>query len=100
MTRRHDPAAWMWTEAVDLMDRAERMHRQFFRMATRGAPERPRWEPPVDVYAGEHELRVEVRDETLSPDESYTWVFHLVDGSAEQALAVARRVNVNRRLVR
>lgn len=43
---------------------------------------------------------VEVRDETLSPDESYTWVFHLVDGSAEQALAVARRVNVNRRLVR
>ena len=60
MTRRHDPAAWMWTEAVDLMDRAERMHRQFFRMATRGAPERPRWEPPVDVYAGEHELRVEI----------------------------------------
>lgn len=60
MTNRRDPAAWMWTEAVNLMDRAERMHRQFFRMATGGALERPRWEPPVDVYSGENEVLVEI----------------------------------------
>ena len=60
MIKRRDPAAWMWAEAVDLMEQAERMHRQFFRITTRGAPERPRWEPPVDVYSGEHEVLVEI----------------------------------------
>lgn len=42
-----DLEAWMWSEAVRMLDRAERMERQFFR---RGAPRRPQWEPPVDVY--------------------------------------------------
>ncbi len=60
MTRRQDPAAWMWADAVELMDRAERMHRQFCRIAARGAPERPRWEPPADLFAGEREVRVEI----------------------------------------
>lgn len=43
---------------------------------------------------------VEMRDETLAAGESATWVFHVVEGTAEQALAVARSVNVNRRLGR
>jgi len=39
----------MWTQAVELLEQAERMHRQFFRLA---ASERaqPTWEPPVDVF--------------------------------------------------
>ena len=41
-----------------------------------------------------------MRDETLTEDEGATWVFHIVDGSAEQALAIARQVNVTRRLNR
>lgn len=60
MNQRRDPATWMWAEAMGLMEQAERMHRQFFRMATSGAPERPRWEPPADVYAGEREVLVEI----------------------------------------
>jgi HSP20 family molecular chaperone IbpA len=60
MMKRRDPAAWMWAEAVDLMEQAERMHRQFFRMATTGAPERPRWEPPADVYSSDDEVLVEI----------------------------------------
>jgi HSP20 family protein len=44
-----DPADWMWRQAIELFEQAERMHRQFFRLA---APERipPTWEPPVDVF--------------------------------------------------
>lgn len=44
-----DPRTWMWAEAVELLDRAERMHRQFFRRVA--VPSRaPTWEPPVDVF--------------------------------------------------
>lgn len=44
-----DGRAWMWAEALQTLDRAERMHRQFFRprRATTGAPA---WEPPVDIF--------------------------------------------------
>lgn len=56
--KRSNPNPWMWSEAVDLLDRAERMQRQFFRLA--GGTERPRWEPPIDVYATGDEILVEV----------------------------------------
>lgn len=48
----------MWSEAVGLLEQAERMHRQFFRLA--GSAERPRWEPPVDVYGGTDEVLIEI----------------------------------------
>jgi HSP20 family molecular chaperone IbpA len=38
----------MWAEAFDLLERAERLHRQFFRFGDTGG-DAPRWEPPVDV---------------------------------------------------
>jgi HSP20 family molecular chaperone IbpA len=60
MSQRRDPTSWMWADAVNLMEQAERMHRQFFRIATAGVPERPRWEPPADVYASEHEVLIEI----------------------------------------
>ena len=44
-----DPTAWMWSEAVHMLEQAERMHRQFFRPGSpRGA--RTVWEPPVNVF--------------------------------------------------
>jgi HSP20 family protein len=58
MSKRRNPEAWMWSEAVGLLEQAERMHRQFFRLA--GSSERPRWEPPVDVYGGADEVLIEV----------------------------------------
>lgn len=40
------------------------------------------------------------RDETLWAEESATWVFHVFDGSAEEAAAFARRLNSEPRLSR
>jgi len=47
----------MWQQASDLLDQAERMHRQLFRP---GSPGRACaiWEPPVDVFEDERELFV------------------------------------------
>lgn len=51
---------WMWAETVDLLEQAERLRRQFFRLATAGTRKQPQWEPPVDVYASETQVLVEV----------------------------------------
>ena len=51
----NDPRQWMWGEAVDMLARAERLHRQLFQPATAPA-RRPSWEPPVDVLETEREV--------------------------------------------
>lgn len=52
-----DTASWMWAEACDMLERADRLHRQFFRLGTTG--ERgPVWEPPVDVYESPEEIGI------------------------------------------
>jgi HSP20 family molecular chaperone IbpA len=48
---------WMWAEAWDVLERAERLHRQFFRLALSGARP-PVWEPPVDVFETERDLSI------------------------------------------
>jgi len=46
---------WMWSEACDMLARAERMHRELFRPA--GLRERqPAWEPPVDILETDLEV--------------------------------------------
>ena len=52
-----DPRDWMWGEAVDMLARAERLHRQLFHPANAPA-RRPSWEPPVDVLETDHEVVV------------------------------------------
>jgi HSP20 family molecular chaperone IbpA len=47
----------MWSEAVEMLARAERMHRQMFE-PQRGGPRLPCWEPPVDVLETEREVIV------------------------------------------
>src|SRR3954447_1328167 len=46
MTSR-DLRSWMWGEALSLMNEADRLQRQFFRMGTSQAAFA--WEPPADV---------------------------------------------------
>ena len=60
--KRRAMRSWMWAETVDMLDQAERLQRQFFRLAARPAdPQQcPQWEPPVDVYAGAEQVLVEV----------------------------------------
>lgn len=50
-----DPGDWMWAEACALIDRAERLQRQFFQPGFPAAPA-PTWQPPVDVMESEREL--------------------------------------------
>ena len=57
MFRRPDPADWMWAHAVELMAQAERMHQQFFRLAT-SARAQASWEPPVDIFEDDREVIV------------------------------------------
>jgi HSP20 family molecular chaperone IbpA len=49
----------MWAHAVDLIEQAEHMHRQFFRLASPGRSQAV-WEPPVDVLEDEREFVVVV----------------------------------------
>lgn len=49
----------MWAHAIDLMDQAERMHRQFFRLAS-SSQAQASWEPPVDVFEDENEVVIVV----------------------------------------
>jgi HSP20 family molecular chaperone IbpA len=44
-----DPTLWMWGEALDMLERADRLHRQFFQLGT-ARQASPTWEPPVDIF--------------------------------------------------
>ena len=46
---------WMWSEACEMLARAERMHRELFRPAGTRARQ-PAWEPPVDILETEFEV--------------------------------------------
>ena len=48
----------MWAEAMNLLEQAERLRRQFFH--TGGRADAPRWEPPVDVYERSDGLLIEI----------------------------------------
>jgi len=50
---------WMWTQAFDLIEEADRLHRQFFRL-TASPREEATWQPPVDVFEDEREFLVVV----------------------------------------
>ncbi|HWL71326.1 MAG TPA: Hsp20/alpha crystallin family protein [Geminicoccus sp.] len=52
-----DPRAWMWSNAVEMLLRAERMHQQNFQPVP-GRSRAPAWEPPVDMLETDHELLV------------------------------------------
>lgn len=57
MSRALDPGRWMWAEACELMDQAERLQRQYFRPTSSSAAPAA-WEPPADVYENENEIVV------------------------------------------
>lgn len=46
---------WMWSEACEMLARAERMHRELFRPAGTQA-HLPSWEPPVDILETDAEV--------------------------------------------
>jgi HSP20 family protein len=59
---------WMWSEACEMLARAERMHRELFRPA--GVEARlPAWEPPVDILETEYEVLALVALPGVEPDD-------------------------------
>jgi len=55
--KRGDPRDWMWSEALQMLAQAERLHQQVFRPQTAGRL-RPSWEPPVDMLETEREVLI------------------------------------------
>jgi HSP20 family protein len=64
-----DPDAWMWAEACAMLERAERMRRQYYRPAARPVA----WEPPLDLLETEGEL----------------WIIAALPGVAAEAVEIA-----------
>lgn len=58
MAIRFDADERMWSQACELIAEAERLHRQFFRLAVDNAP--ATWQPPIDVFEDEREIVVVV----------------------------------------
>src|SRR5262245_23266865 len=55
LVRSRDVSSWMWSEALRLLEQADRLHRQFFL-----ASEPASWEPPLDVIETDGELRLQM----------------------------------------
>jgi HSP20 family molecular chaperone IbpA len=56
----------MWAQAVEMLEQADRMHRQFFRHV--GSAQAPRWEPPVDVYRNGEDILVVIALPGVPPE--------------------------------
>jgi len=61
-----DLRTWMLIEAVGMLESAERLQRQFFRIGS--SVEAPSWEPPVDMIGDDEVLGIWVALPGVPPD--------------------------------
>ena len=52
------PLTSMWAQALEMLDQADRLNRQFFHPG--GQPQTPSWEPPVDIVEADNEYWLQV----------------------------------------
>ena len=62
-----NPHSWMWAEACEMLEQAQRLQRQFFRFG-QASQTQPRWEPPMDVVAYGSEVQVTVALPGVAPE--------------------------------
>ena len=55
---------WMWAQAYDAMERAQRLHRQFFHRASAA----PCWEAPVDIFESDDALTIVIALPGVDPE--------------------------------
>jgi HSP20 family molecular chaperone IbpA len=58
---------WMWYKANDLLDQAEKLHRQFYKPL--GSSAQLVWEPPVDVFETDEDFWVIIALPGVDPDQ-------------------------------
>jgi HSP20 family protein len=58
---------WMWSEACEMLARAERLHQQMFQPALSLA-QRPSWSPPVDILETDGEVLIFIALPGVAPD--------------------------------
>ena len=66
MTYRKSPTL-MWAEAMNMLDQADRLQRQFFQLS-RSTARGPTWEPPADIFETPSHLSVLVALPGVSSD--------------------------------
>jgi HSP20 family protein len=59
---------WMWADACALLDKAERLQRQFFQLGSSYGG-RLVWEPPADIFQTEREISICVALPGVDPDQ-------------------------------
>jgi HSP20 family molecular chaperone IbpA len=62
-----DPRTWMWTRALEVLNEAERLQKQFFHVG-RSTSRHPAWEPPVDIFESDGALHIVVALPGMSID--------------------------------
>jgi HSP20 family protein len=62
-----NPPSWMWAEACELLEQAQRLQRQFFRFG-HAVEAQPRWEPPADIVAYGQEIQVTIALPGVAPE--------------------------------
>jgi HSP20 family protein len=65
--RNSKPGGWMWSDAIEMLAKAERLHNEAFGLLQTRS-ERPCWEPPVDVLETETAVIVFTALPGVDPD--------------------------------
>jgi HSP20 family protein len=87
-----NPHSWMWAEACEMLERAQRLQRQFFRFG-QASHTAPRWEPPADIVAYGHEVLVTIALPGVAPEH----VQVRINDRGEVSVAAVRPMPLNER---
>src|SRR5579862_9308340 len=95
-TERH--YGWMWVQACEALDHAERLQRQFLRYTGPGV-DAAVWEPPVDIHETQEGLSLLFALPGVAPEQiEVTLESNALTVSARRPLTLSHRDSVIRRL--